>query len=491
MKKIFSIILAMLVLLSVAVPFASAASALDTSVNVAFTVACTDAGYEFEVYKVADLKTSTSPHSTRYDSLIDSISDSILNGDTATMLSALDGIETMPVASVGSYAVDTDGYTKTFENLTQGIYYVRATNYPAGVKSVTNSVFALPYYTADDGWVYTIDTINLAEKTVEDIPEIAKTITNSTKDNVNFTDVSLGDTVEFELKSNTAGSTAMKLTEYIVTDTMSAGFTLDETSIEVALQDTNGAEIAVLDSSEYSVDVTATEGEETVFVISLSANYLQDAEFYGAEFVSITYSATLNEYSLRGVEGNPNTVNTLKYTNKNGVSDVVNGNTVYAYTYGVEVNKFDDAGNVLAGAEFALYLTSDDAKDETNAIATGTSNADGKVKFFTPDGDVIRLASGNYFIKETKAPTGYNKNTDVIPVVIEATYGDTLTNNTYVTSAPENGVVEIAVKNSRQILPQTGGNGAMFIYIIAGVGLVLGGVFFIISKKKKSDKVEN
>ena len=62
---------------------------------------------------------------------------------------------------------------------------MRATNFPSGVKKVTNSAFALPYYTAENGWVYDLDTINLAAKVEEDNPDIEKEITNSTRNNVN------------------------------------------------------------------------------------------------------------------------------------------------------------------------------------------------------------------------------------------------------------------------------------------------------------------
>ena len=89
------------------------------------------------------------------------------------------------------------------------MYYIKATNYPAGVKSVTNSVVSLPYY--NNGWVYSINAIDLATKVNDGDVVTGKTITNSTKDNVNFTDVSLGDTVNFEIKSSTAGSSEMKL----------------------------------------------------------------------------------------------------------------------------------------------------------------------------------------------------------------------------------------------------------------------------------------
>lgn len=135
---------------------------------------------------------------------------------------------------------DSTEKTKTFSNLEQGIYYVKAIKFPAGVKSVENSVVALPYFDKNN-WVYTIAPINLATKVADDAPTTEKEITNSTKDNVNFTDVSLGDTINFALYNTTTGSASIKLTTYAVYDNMSAGLTFDKNSVKVYLADKNKA----------------------------------------------------------------------------------------------------------------------------------------------------------------------------------------------------------------------------------------------------------
>ena len=487
-KKLFAMLLVIVMILAASIPAVSAANtALDTAQKVSFTVACSKPGYEFTVYKVADLVTTTSPYQTKYNSLVTSISDAVTAGDTEALLTALDADSSLAGASsAGTYKVANDGAQKIFTDLPQGIYYVRATNYPANVKSVTNSVFALPYYTSEDGWVYELgDTIALAAKVNESEPGIEKIITNSTQGNVNYTDVSLGDTVNFEIRTDTMGLSQevathdFKLSSYVISDKMSKGLTLDNNSFEVKLIGEDGtASPALKSKDDYAVDITASEGSDTLFTVSLTPAILAKDDFYKASKVSVTYSAVLNKYAVTTIEGNPNEATSLTYANKTGVSSTVEGNTVYVYTYGLQVNKLDEKGAPLAGADFALYKTEADAADEKNAIATGTSDKDGVVKFYNSDKEEMKLQSGRYFIKETKAPTGYNRYTEIIgagnnPVKIDVTYGNSFINNTYVTSAPKNGVAVVSVTNTKTILPQTGGEGNTLPNVIAVVFALL------------------
>ncbi len=143
------------------------------------------------------------------------------------------------------------------------------------MKKVANSAFALPYYTAENGWVYNLDTINLAAKVEEDNPDIEKEITNSTQSNVNFTDVSIGDTVEFKIESSVVGAVNdvdvldFKLNSYVVTDVMSKGLTLNQKSFAVSLEDENDKNLAEIAASDYTVNVadgkfTLTQGDTTL-----------------------------------------------------------------------------------------------------------------------------------------------------------------------------------------------------------------------------------
>ena len=503
MKKIISLLLAIMLVASITIVSFSAATTnapLTTTQKVSFTLTCNKQGYEFSVYKIADLITSNvSPYTVKYQPVISSsavkaaIADgNISDADRAKILNELDKDTSLSGASIiGKYNVNSDGNTKTFSNLDQGLYYVRATNFPAGVKKVTNSAFALPYYTAESGWIYNMDSINLATKVEDNPPTIKKEITNSTKNNVNFTDVSLGDTVKFKIKSSTAGSVNtvnvldFKLNSYVVTDLMSKGLTLNRDSVDVALEDASGNTLSTLATTNYEVKVSAEEGRDTSFTISLKKTYLSKTEFYSASYVVVTYSATLNKYAVKGAAGNPNTAVDLTYSNKNNVTSTIEGNTVYVYTYGAMVNKFNESSSKLAGAEFSLYKTQTDATDDKNAIATGKSDSNGKVVFKVSNGDEIKLQSGTYYIRETKAPTGYNRYTDIIPISISVGYNNTLTNGTYVKNAPVDGVATVDVKNSKTILPQTGGNGYALLFAISGTMLLAGMVLLLINRKKK------
>ena len=256
MKKYFvkttSAFIIILTLIITAIPFASAATILDESKKVSVTLNCSKPGYTFELFRVANLATASgTTNETAYTPLFDSIASEVKAGNSKNLLAKLDSLSpintAMPTGAVscGTFASSTSTTTKTFSSLTQGIYYVKCTKYPAGVKSVTNSVFALPYF-QNNSWVYTLSAINLANKVADDTPTTQKEITNSTKSNVNFTDVSLGDTVDFALYNTTAGSTSNKLEQYTVKDKMTKGLTFNKDSVKVYLADSSKTKIADL-----------------------------------------------------------------------------------------------------------------------------------------------------------------------------------------------------------------------------------------------------
>ena len=491
LKKVLSIVLVAMLMCMVAIPAAFAAG------NVSFTLDCAKPDYTFTVYKVADYAQSdTDPYGTSYTSLVSDVSNAILAGDmtnstsTSTLLAALDASNLTGATTVGTYNSTTDGATKTFTGQDKGIYYVKATNFPAGVKSVTNSVFALPYYDASTkAWVNTIPAINLANKVSEDTVTFEKTITNSTQNNENYTDGALGDTVNFKLVSDTAGSADMPLNSYVVTDTMSAGLTYTANSLAVQLQKEDGTKVKDLAASDFTVTTTGGNGSATVITVTLKPSTVlaANSDFYGANTkkVAITYSATINKYAVTGKPGNPNTATSVEYTNKNDVSSTVNGNTVYVYTYAVSATKKDQSGAALAGAKFSLYDSTG-----TTLIGTGTSNAAGLVMFKKTNGDDVKLAPGSYIIRETEAPTGYNRYAEDIPVTVNPTYTSTFTDGSYVSNTATDGIYSAGdVINSKTVLPATGGAGELWIYINAGiVALAAAGAFVISRRKARASK---
>ena len=482
--KLLAVVM-MLTLLFAAIPTASAATALKTNQKVNISVKCTKPGYTFELFRVADLKSTTAtPFKTEYTSLVNSISAEILAGDSKAALDALDNADLSTAVSQGTFTSSATNTTQSFSNLEQGIYYIKCVKYPAGVTSITNSVLALPYY--NNGWVYSYAEINLASKVADSTPSTEKSITNSTKNNTNYTDVSLGDTVNFKLKNTVAGSNDIKLTTYAVYDDMSAGLTLNKSSFKVTLVDAKGAKVADLTKgTDYKVNVTSEgEGKNTKFNVALTSEYLAKSDFYtsNARFVIVTYSTTVNKYAVVGAAGNPNEDVKLEYGNDSGV-DSVPGNKVYVYTYRISVNKLDEAGNPLAGAAFDLY----NDKAHTNVIGTGTSDSNGNVIFKNSANEEISLQSGTYYIVETVAPAGYNVYGKVIEVEIPVQYNSVFTKNTWVQNAPDNGTVEITVTDTIVFFPKTGGYvGFIRVAGVACVGISLALVLAYLIKKKSA-----
>ena len=487
-KKSMAVTIVVFMLILTAIPFASAATLLDESQKVSFKVNCDKPGYTFEVYEVAKLKNGNSPSfETAYEPLFDGIADEVKSGKTKDILHKLDSLSpalsAMPATAISVGIFNSDDKTKTYSDLEQGIYYVKCTGFPAGVKSVENSVVVLPYF-QNNNWIYTISPINLATKVADDTPGTEKEITNSTKNNKNFTDVNIGDTVDFALYNSTAGSSSMKLTTYAVYDKMSKGLTFDKNSVKVFLADKDKKTLSAVADTNYTLNITSQkDGQETEFNVALTKPYLAGEDFYDSavEYVLVTYSAVLNKHAVVGIEGNPNEDVELKYGNDSHV-DSVPGNEVFVYTYGIGVTKLNEDGKALAGAKFGLYKTEADASNKEHAIAVGTSDTNGKVVFLNGSNEEMKVQSGNYFIAELEAPEGYNVYGKVIPSSVEVSYLDAFTNNTWVENAPKDGFASVTVTDTKLIVPQTGGY-VQYVYLAGVLSLLIGGAMFLVSRR--------
>ena len=572
-----------------AVPAVSAATniMIDNSRKVSFTTVCDEAGYTFQLYKIGTLTTSSDgTYRTGYNSLINdaaikaALNDGFQDGSASTAKQsellrlleekynptengnykpgtanepATDPLQAQVVAN-SQWTSSNSVKSHKYENLEQGVYYVRAINWPAGVTYVRNSVFALPWFDKTDGWTYTIDDIPLATKVDAHPVKTYKTITNTTVKEQQIpaqhdvkmladqmhgvyqpaTDVNLGDIVNFEIRSTITGSDQMKLNSYFVTDSMSNGLTLDKNSFHMYLLDKDGNKISELKQGKVAASETAYQtakddyvvyfdttnnGEgtkSTDFKVYLTREFLHKnsstTKFYGtgsaqddnAVYTSITYSAMLNDKAVVGKAGNPNTEGKIEYSNKKNVTSEYEGNTVYVYTWGVRPHKTDDSTTpkALEGAEFKLFKTKADAENLSNPIATGTSDKDGLVKFMTDKfnnysgaSTDITLQRGTYYAVETKAPTGFQTYGKVIEIKVDVTYANQFANKTWVKNAPADGTADgylaFTVKNTKVETPNTGGMGDYIAYYIAGGVGLLGLIGLAVAMtKKKSKKIK-
>jgi LPXTG-motif cell wall-anchored protein len=241
---------------------------------------------------------------------------------------------------------------------------------------------------------------------------------------------------------------------YKFTDTLSKGFTVDESSFEVVVHvydENNGETKYKLDGITPNVAAVAegTTGDYvggktiTVAISNLKSDltyYTWDAD--GSKWsdttatgkiaidkntiVTVDYTATLNKDAVIGLDGNPNKVDLTYSNNPNKSGNGENDNTgktpeetVVAFTYELDVTKYlgdkdklaDDnegtkAGFKLSNADGSKWATVEnmkisgwvDSKDEATQVETA---ADGTFKF-------IGLDDGTYVLHETKTPAGYN-----------------------------------------------------------------------------------
>lgn len=301
----------------------------------------------------------------------------------------------------------------------------------------------------------------------EPTPEISKKIVNS-KLTDTYTTAALNETVTFGLTAKRCGTATRKLNDFTIVDTMSEGLTFDKIK-SVTLDGKK-----TLTKDDYKLKMT-----DDGFEVSLTDAQLKTDEFYTYTNVIVTYTATLNEDSVIGAEGNPN-ADSLKWVDADNASHDKDGNEVVVYTFQIDVNKVDSkTGDPLKGAKFAIYASEKDAQNGKNAIAEATSDEDGLASF-------ERLDAGTYYVKETKTIKGYNLNTKVYTVKIEPKFeGGELTE-------PEDGIVSVTIKNTAAVLPKTG-YAPTIAFTLTGSLLIGGAVllFFIALRKKAYSKLHH
>lgn len=324
-------------------------------------------------------------------------------------------------------------------------------------------------------------------------------------------DYNMGDAVSFHLIGSVPDMSRYDTYKYIFHDTLSTGLTLNADSIKVYVaSDKTGTDKTVI------TDWTkAVNGQS--FTVSF-ANLKTVSGVSQDKYIIVEYTATLNQNAVVGLDGNPNTVY-LEYSNKpdqSGSGDTNNtGNTpedkVIVFTYELDTTKVDGQDNSknLEGAEFKLHNADDKwAIVNNEGKVTGWADTEEGGSKLTSDANglfrVIGLDDGTYYLKETKAPTGYNLLSSEITVVITATTtnGQTWTDGqassaltnlevtadgTAGTGIAGTGIAGITVANNKgNTLPETGGIGTTIFYVLGG-GLVLVAVVLLVTKKRMKE----
>lgn len=456
-KRIAAIMLAVLLIASVAVIGASAAGEK-------LTLTSDKADFTYTIYKVASLDMTTGKYTPAagVDAAVVTAVNTV-DQSGAAFLAVLDGATT-PGTQIGTLS------TGSFEITDAGIYYAKVTAFPSTTTKKLNSVIVWPEY-KDNKYTLSNETIDLGTKISQGTDNVTKCFTeNSTASAVS---AAQGESIGFTLEADVVGSADEKIEKFVIWDKLSKGLTYNNDAKvyydDSTVESTSDFTITVADNTETDAYYN---GGKYITVTAKEAT-LSGRTFYSHEKVRVEYTATLNNAATIGSAYNPNK-DGLTYNTGSGDDVEKAGAEVKVYTYEIQAVKYDGSKNpktALPGATFGLYKGAD-------KIAEGTSAADGKVVFKSgSDANGLRLKEGTYTVKELTAPSGYALSTAEISVTISDTRagdGVTFANGT------------AGIDNYPTKLPETGGMGTMMFTIIGGCLVLLAGVMFVIIMKKRS-----
>ena len=374
------------------------------------------------------------------------------------------------ISPVDTQTVDADG-TATFANLAMGEYFIRPTS--------TTSVYQLMLQKLEptvSGGKYVIDDLTFGAKREEvSVDKAANKTSVTKKEKVTYT---------ITVDIPTYASQAVDKSFY-VSDLLPNGLTIDPASIKVQIDGTD------VDTAAYTLDTTAVA--EYTFKLSVSAEqYTDNWSANGGKQLVITYTATLNDNGTTEVNTKETNKVTFDYSNYPYVenSHKQKTDTVDVTTFAIKIDKYvkNDEDAKLANAKFDLYRTATHAEVIAgSAVNIPYTNVNG-IKL---ESDLVTDANGtatfakyeangtnyDYYLVETRAPSGYN----ILDNAVKVNFTDTEVEATA-------GVYTVKVPNSSGILlPITGGTGTV-IFTIIGIALMVGAVvLFVVSRKKAKE----
>lgn len=308
------------------------------------------------------------------------------------------------------------------------------------------------------------------------VPSVEKKVKNgSVYDDSNS--AKIGDTVDYQTTITITGN----VKNVVLHDKMEKGLTFDNNSVKVKVD--NGDVVV----SNYTL-TTSNLSDGCTFEIEFKDDYI--ANLPAGTQIIVTYSASLNENAVIGPTGNKNDT-WLKYGNGGSVTDETK-----TYSYSFDLVKTDNSNKLLAGAQFELYTNKnctdkvalvEDGNDYRVASATekATTNFTSAV-IVSNDTSKITVnglkGETSYWLKEIKAPEGYNELEEPYKFIMGA---DNMSATLNGTQWGDGGVH--VINNAGTVLPSTGGMGTTVFYVVGG-GLMAVAVVLLVTKKRMENK---
>ena len=283
---------------------------------------------------------------------------------------------------------------------------------------------------------------------------------------------------------------------YTITDTLSSGLDFVNFNNPNNVVDNGNLEIETELDNQTESGITARVQGRTM-TIDLATYIKTDNKSKIGKTLTIKYKAKVNtnavvtEKNSAKLEYGKDRQNTI--TNK--------PEEVKTPTFPVHINKVDDKQAALAGAEFELYPDNGGSAGTTAIKVSGSGGiykinpASGETKMttatitgpqFGKEGGynlvINGLKAGIYWLRETKAPDGYNKLENDIKITVKNNKDGSYEISKDDTKADNNIVI---IKNtSGSKLPETGGTGTL---LLTAVGALLVAVAMIRFMRRKQE----
>lgn len=368
-----------------------------------------------------------------------------------------------------------------FTDLAMGEYLIIPTS--------TTSVYQLMLQKLEpkvDNKAYVLDNVTVNAKKAEVSVTKAADKTSVTK----------GEAVTYTITADIPNYllSAKKKTFKIV-DTLESGLTLVQDSINVKFS--NGDPVAA--------DMYSLSKDNSGFTLNVSNSQYDDtwkAMAEGNIQLVITYKATLDDAATSDdvieayntQENNKADYTYVSYPYTADAAEKTKSAEVDVNSFIIKIDKHakGDIDNKLEGATFSLYRTLRDGETAATVDIPGTgiikkqgilleadltTNANGEIQFKKYEANAAKY---DYYLVETKAPSGYN----LLQGAIKVNFTDDEVSGT-------NGIYTVQVENSTGLqLPITGDVGT-FLMSLAGLALMGGAVVLLLINRKKRASENN
>ena len=500
MKKLFAVLMAIALVLSMGTTFAFAADTGKIQITNAIS------GADYTVYKMLDFKAvegstdkgiytiatgwenffnndATAQEYFAIDNTRSPVTVSLKDGKTAdqTIAQAALAYAKNPANNITATAADTaDGDTVEFTGLKLGYYAIDTTVGTMGALTRASNV------------------LTAVEK--NEMPDISKQVQEDADDSwgaVNDADINQ----EVNYKATiTLGTGAVN---YIMHDTMEEGLTFNYNEDDPDASVVVTANGAVVSDDKYDVvyyGVYGSPDDGVTFDVKFKDSFIAELEAAGVTSFTVEYSATLNEKAKIAYDGG--NINDIYLSAGENNEWETEHDQTSTFTWKMDVFKYmkesdaDDAQKIaLAGAKFQLINAKNEVINfvriaDTDGVPTYRVAVDGDTDVTdtivteetTGKFIIVGLDEGAYKLHETEAPAGYNKLAADLDVIITSVHSDADLTATYKINNADPATIEVENKTGG-LFPETGGIGTTIFYLVGGL-LMVAAFVFLVSKKR-------